>query len=774
MRVLLSISLFLCTIYSVAQTTLDSVGHLDYSILHNTVLNDIWGYEDESGNEYALVGAEDGFSVVDVTTPSAPVEIFWEPGLHSVWRDVKSWGDYFYVSTEAENGLLIVNGTDLPSSTSLSVVYFTGDGAVDWLSAHNLYIDELGYLYVFGANYDVGGVLIYDIFTDPLNPSLVGQVQGVYSHDGYVKDDKLYLAHISDGFFSIHDISDRSNPVLLGSHVTPTTLSHNIWSSDDGNYVFTTDEVEGGYIASYDVTDPANIVEVDKTKHNPQNNVIPHNTHVLNDYLITSYYTAGVVIHDVQHPDNMVEVAQFKTFPQENPTYDGCWGVYPFFSSGLIAASDRTEGLFLLNPTYDRAAYLKGVVTEEGSGVLINNAEIQIDGFNDENFSNTQGAYACGVPSTGTFDVVYSKIGYFPKTISVDFMSDQIVTENVELTPIPTYNLTVRVFESDGVTPIPNAQIVLEADLIDYSGVANGLGEEDFVLQYQEEYNVIVGQWGFKTKCELIQIDDQTSILDVILETGYYDDFTFDFGWTNTSTSIQGIWERGVPAPTNTNLSPTEDVNFDCGNQLMITGNTTQVWGHEDDVSIGKTTLISPVFDLSNMSEPYIHCYDWFLNVFGNGPENDTARYLLNNGTTEVEVLKYGGAHQGEWRERTIKISDFLSPTNTMQLKVEVTEYVNNHILEMAFDDFKIIEETALALSEVKQERLLLFPNPARDKFKVNVKEKDRYVIYDLNGVMVSSGALEVGMNEINVSSLESGVYLFSVKDTVIRLMKTK
>ena len=34
--------------------------------------NDIWGWVDNSNNEYAIVGLRNGVSVVDVTNPSSP------------------------------------------------------------------------------------------------------------------------------------------------------------------------------------------------------------------------------------------------------------------------------------------------------------------------------------------------------------------------------------------------------------------------------------------------------------------------------------------------------------------------------------------------------------------------------------------------------------------------------------------------------------------------------------------------------------------------------
>ena len=57
MRVLfLFISLSFLQINVKAQFNMSLLGHLNYDSLHQTELNDIWGYVDTLGNEYALVG----------------------------------------------------------------------------------------------------------------------------------------------------------------------------------------------------------------------------------------------------------------------------------------------------------------------------------------------------------------------------------------------------------------------------------------------------------------------------------------------------------------------------------------------------------------------------------------------------------------------------------------------------------------------------------------------------------------------------------------------
>ncbi|NNM14948.1 MAG: choice-of-anchor B family protein, partial [Gammaproteobacteria bacterium] len=52
--------------------------------------SDIWGHVDmNNGNEYALMGLNNGIAVVDVSDPANPVEVGTISGRSSTWRDVK-------------------------------------------------------------------------------------------------------------------------------------------------------------------------------------------------------------------------------------------------------------------------------------------------------------------------------------------------------------------------------------------------------------------------------------------------------------------------------------------------------------------------------------------------------------------------------------------------------------------------------------------------------------------------------------------------------------
>ncbi len=776
MKFLLCLILATFSLNVTAQLNMDSISHVNYFTLHTTMINDVWGYEDEMGNEYALVGTENGTSVVDISTPTNPVEVFWEPGMNSVWRDLKTYGDYAYVTTEAENGLLIIDLSPLPGSTALTTTYYTGPLGDEWESAHNIYIDEFGYAYIFGANRDNGGVIILDVATDPLNPIEVGTYDTWYAHDGFVQNNIMYLAHISDGFISIVDIADKGNPVLLGTKATPSTLSHNIWVTADGQYAFTTDEVSGAYLGAYDVSDPSDIIEVDRIQSSPGAGVIPHNTHVIGDHIVTSYYSDGVVVHDVTYPYNMIEVANYDTYPLQTTDYDGCWGAYPFFTSGIVLATDRSEGLFILNPTYIQAAYLEGTVTNSVTTNPLDQVQIEIVGGNQLGGTNNTGFYATGTVDGGTYDVTYSKTGYFPQTVSLVLTNGIITTQDIQLVPISPYNLDIIVVEEGTGTPIANADIRLQYPLMMHEGVTNGIGEESLTLYYEDTYNVQVGKWGYVTNCFDQFIDDATGSIVVTLTPGLYDDFAFDFGWSTSGTATTGLWERGIPVGTTTGSAPDVDVTSDCSDYSYVTGNSDlNLNPNFDDVDLGTAILTSPVMDLTGYTEPYVNYSRWFYNEFGPAAIDDTLRVSVSNGTQTVEIDKIGKdpATFYQWVDMSIRLSDYITITSTMQFFFETSdEDPNPNITEAGLDKFYIVEEVELALNELDVV-YKVYPNPFNHKIIVEgIHTSVDYRVFSSEGQLVGQGVLSAQQNEVETSAFKSGIYFLHLNEKVHKVIK--
>lgn len=122
MKKILLVLFFPFFVFSQSSWNMNLLGTYDYP---TTQGNDIWGWVDANGNEFALVGLRSGVSCVDVTNPTNPVEMFFIADLNSTWRDIKTWGHYAYVTTEANAGLLIIDLNDMSGNTNWHRTNFT-------------------------------------------------------------------------------------------------------------------------------------------------------------------------------------------------------------------------------------------------------------------------------------------------------------------------------------------------------------------------------------------------------------------------------------------------------------------------------------------------------------------------------------------------------------------------------------------------------------------------------------------------------------------------
>lgn len=771
----LILGLFLLTHLANAQTNISFVGQLDYQALHSTNLSNLWGYTDETGIEYAIVGTEDGVSIASLANPANPTEIFFEPGTNTIWREVKTYGDYAYISTEANDGLMIIDLSPLPGSTTLPVTYFFGETGHQFQTAHSLFIDENGILYLHGTDLGNGGVIFYDLNTSPTNPDEVGIYDNWYVHDSYARGDTLYAAHILDGFFTIVDVSDKSNPIILGSQNTPHNFTHNTWLNDNGNFLFTTDEVSGAFVGAYDVSDPTDIKEVDRIQHDPGTGVIPHNTYYLNDYVVTSYYRSGVTIHDVTHPDMMVEVGHFDTSPFAGDGFNGAWGVYPYFPSGNLIISDMEEGLFVLAPTYQRGCYLNGVVTDANNSQTIAGATIEILSQNITETTNGLGEYGSGILTPGNYTIRYSKAGYYPDTLfNIALSTGTIVTQNMALVPLPSFTFTGNIYDNNSSNGIAGAQVRIKNSISEYSVVTDGNGDFSIPNFYDGTYDFYAGQWGYITNCSSgNNFDGTNSSVNVGLDAGIYDDFTFDFGWTVTGDAPRGIWERAIPVGTTQGpdiINANEDDLSDCSEYAFVTGNLGGSAG-TDDVDSASTMLTSPVFDLSTYTDPYLNYSTWFANKFASSSPNDSLQIYLHNGVTSarIEFSIVSNTTQSQWNDRAFQISSFITPSTTMRLMVKIADWqaLGGNLLEGGLDNFSITEGNTNGTNEINDGgQTSVYPNPNDGRFTVlSGKNLKSIACMDITGRMVYQQSVNGKEFQFNLPiELNNGIYQLIVE----------
>jgi len=365
---------FFATLFAVAQTPCDNgiaagypcndydlQSHFSLSSMNASGGNDSWGWTDpDNGDEYALIGLNNGTAFIDISDPINPVYLGKLPTYtsSSIWRDIKVYQNHAFIVSEAGgHGMQVFDLTRLrnvanPPETFTEDALYSGIGGV-----HNIVInEETGYAYSVGGGLYGGGPHFINI-QDPINP--VGE--GGYAGGGYTHDAQVVIYNGPDSDYTgreiyfgsnashveIVDVTDKSNPVQIKSFNYPTTgYTHQNWLTEDHKYMLLGDEgdeFDFGFntrTVVFDLTDLDN-----PTLHYEYfgpNASVDHNLYVIGDKFYLANYSSGLRVIDISDIDNGVfeEIGYFDSHPSNNnANYAGSWNVYPFFESGNIVIS---------------------------------------------------------------------------------------------------------------------------------------------------------------------------------------------------------------------------------------------------------------------------------------------------------------------------------------------------------------------------------------------------------------------------------------------------
>lgn len=752
----------------------------------NQTLANICGYT-QNGREYALIGGSKGMIIVDITNPDAPQQIIQltppegNSNNQSLWKEIKVYQHYAYLVTEAGGGLQIVDLSPLPSADLPNHLY-VGDGAIEGQLGrlHALHIDVTkGFLYIYGGGVNAGGAKVFNLNNDPYNPTFVGKYDKfAYVHDGYVDNDTLYAAHINIGLMSIVDMTDKSNPVVLGTVETPGNFTHNTWLLGDRKHLLTTDEEFPSFVTSYDISDPEDIKELDRVSTTSTGvNSIGHNTHVLNDWAITSWYTDGVTIVDAHRPDNLVEVGRYDNYATPvnlADPFDGCWGAYPYFPSGTIVTSNIDPAVFnVYTPTYVRACYLEGKVINGCSGFPLFGATITVNTPDDRVNTSTKlnGEYKTGQVTPGNYTVTISKPGFTSQTIPFTFATAQVASVNVTLLPANVTNLDVKILDAVTNQPIANAEVIIASAVQSFKSKTDGTGQYGVDCVANDNYTLTVGAWGYITK--KVSFNGASS-LTVTLERGYYDAFALDLGWNVSTTAISGEWEIGKPNGTFSNngtiVNANTDASGDDNDQAYVTGN--EPGGQSgDDVDNGSTVLNSPPMRLLGYSSGSVSFYYWFYNGGGDNNPNDKfdVNILIDGQSTPFFTQT---SSQSTWRfSGDIPLPAAALQSNDVRIQYVISDDNPGHLLEAGLDIFKVDLGTFSGTNSPDANALITAaPNPSASDFQVQYNweqapELPVLEVRNLLGQVVLTENLNANAGVISCgSNWAPGVYLATLR----------
>ena len=214
---------------------------------------------------------------------------------------------------------------------------------------------------------------------EPASPTFAG----CFAEDGYTHDAQCVIydgpdvEHVGkevcfvaqgdsqvagNNHFSVIDVTEKQSPTLLSQVLYPNQgYAHQGWLTEDQRYFIGNDEADEQRFGNntrtlvFDVSDLDELEFRDAFVHDTP--AIDHNLYVVEQYVYETNDAAGLRILDAtalltgDAGAGLDAVAFFDTYPESDAAeFEGAWSSYPFFESGIVVVSDRSRGLFVLQP----------------------------------------------------------------------------------------------------------------------------------------------------------------------------------------------------------------------------------------------------------------------------------------------------------------------------------------------------------------------------------------------------------------------------------------
>lgn len=775
-------------------------------------------YISPDGREYAVLGTDTGTSIVNVTNPLAPYEVGFIPGLSSWWREMKQYRQWLYVSTEAVGGgIQIIRMTD-PEHPVLVNTYATA-----FNREHTVTVDTTRALLILNgtrASNTMTGMHIMSL-ADPENPVDLWSYGDDYVHDSWMRGTRLHAFCISSNTVRIFDTTDPSAPVQQVSWTYPGAKSHSGEASKDGRYLFVCDEINYSTLKVFDLQDLQAHPQLYETTVNPLS--IVHNVHVKQDTAFVSWYTEGVRLFDITDPTLPAQFGWYDTYPSYSGGFHGVWEVACGFPSGTFIASDIESGLWIF-----RAVRNYGVVkvrARDTGGQLLSGVDVvHVESPDDSTRTGvTGGARVAVAPGAATLRL--SKFGY-----ETAFVSDNVTVGSqdsfvVTLKPAAVTTVSGTVRRAGDSVAIQGAAVTLESTPLETTTVSTGAFTVPGVPR--GSYDVNVYRPGYAPATRLITAEPGVprSLDFKLLPAAWYDSCDTDRGWSvfdpSGDNAVSGRWERAIPNGT-TGLgaprlpsafasasegrggpqsaaqhdepqegflpigpvAPGEDATPGSGTgYCFVTGNGPAGSDPSQyDVDGGKTTLTSPLLNLTGMTEPTLSWSRWyFMNTPGE-PDSFVIQ-ITRDGTNWVTVRSIIQSHP-EWHQDVIRVKDYIVPSATVRVRfIAQDQPPTDGVVEAGVDDFMAydaalqpssVDDTTGADASAPPAALESpRPNPASREASIRLRLRSagrvRVGVFDAAGRRVTSlfdgeapaGPLDVRWNGRDARGHEagSGVY---------------
>jgi len=270
----------------------------------------------------------------------------------------------------------------------------------------------------------------------------------------------------------------------------------------------------------------------------------------------------------------------------------------------------------------------------------------------------------------------------------------------------------------------------------------------------------------------------------MINDSDEYSDFgSWTTGLPGQDNATTGIWEEAIPVGSyaeagdpSTIVAPTQDHTLGFAGYAFVTGLNPGVNAGigANDVDAGKTTLLSPVIDLTPFANPVMAYWRWYVNAppTGANPASDWWQVeLSNDGGQTWQFLENTLQQDVSWRRNAFRVADIIEPTSEFQMRfiasdsTTLGEYLDGgSLIEAAVDDIILYDlasgQNVLAAAE---NSVFIFPNPTRDFLEMQgwMPGSTVRLIETASGRLVRSWRMEDLDMRVDLRGLAAGHYQF-------------
>jgi choice-of-anchor B domain-containing protein len=704
--------------------------------------NDIWGYVDCSGNEYAIMGSAGYIHFFDLSQPDTAIEIASFAGNSTtIWRDMKTYADHAYaVADNLNDGLMVFDLSQVPDTvarTSWSSTFFS--------QAHNIFIDEPnGRMYAVGTDTRSNGVIILDLKSDPGNPTLLSSIPlpGGYIHDIYVRDNIAYCSHGFTGLY-IYDLTDPGMPITLATitNYPESGYNHASWLSDDGNHLVFVDETHGrgvkladiSALPDYSITDVfrSTLLAPDHTSS------IVHNPYIRGQYILASYYHDGLQVFDFSNPDSVTRVAYYDTNENHNSYsgFVGAWGCYPFLPSGRILGSDMDNGLFVLSADSLTLAPITPITNPETTLNLSDEIILCVgdtavlqapEGYDQYTWLQDGNIYAEDTTAIAVYDA-----GIYEVVIRNGHCSAPSESIAFEVVVVPAIEFAVPDF-SLCATDTLLLEAPFSGDYYQWYVDGTPIPDNDFPEL------LIPGAGEYQLEIQIQGCSNFSNIVEVSITEEP------DLGWWPEEDAFLCAEESYIlnlpMANGNINIFRDGDLLPPAVESVVVLEESGGYWV---EITDGPCEVTSTIFelDIAPLFVPFVTQqsdtlltvpglqYQWFLNGIPIPSANARYHVLDADGTYFVEVRSFDGCI-GQSTPVDVVLTDVSAPNATPRFEV--------------------------------------FPNPFSSQFTLQVPTKQfplNYLIVNILGEVVESGLISNNSHNFDLNDVPDGTYILILEN---------